>query len=177
MTYLSLKNNSTNNKWLTCIGTLIAFLVLSVCWVGCTSNQKPFHRETEIKEYLIDLHDYEVANKQLVNIFLLYPNYCGSCYKEGEELLIKWIKKYPQEENVLLLSKEYKLPNNLYKNVSQVFIDKQNLMERYGLMLASGIFIRFENNKILYWNYISEETIPIITKVYLQFENTTKENY
>lgn len=122
-----------------------------------------FERERELVRLLSVETGLDVTQISSMNIIILQDNICGACTDD----VLQFITQLPGEHTYFILSEEQPgILNHLRAHISEekIFIDKEDLIVRYGLRYARDLIVVFSEGKVKYWAFIKEENFPDILK-------------
>jgi hypothetical protein len=136
---------------------------------GCNNNQKSankFDREEYLFRYLKEVINVNTDKK--MNLIFIISNKACNCSGNLNTILKESFTKDNHKKIFIIAKEDSTLHNTIKNNISnyQLFIDKDEKLSSYGLNNATHYLFEIKNNKIVYWNEISNATKEELSKKY-----------
>lgn len=147
--------------------TFIVSLIFIVS--SCTK----FERNDEVIRFLKEEANIKIDTFESFNLFILQDQICGACTNS----VLSFIYNLDHKNSMIITSNENKilikqLKNNLGE--SNVFIDKNRLIERYGLRYAKDLIIIYKKGELQYYAFLKEDDFDEIKKNFNKFRENDK---
>jgi hypothetical protein len=129
---------------------LLFFVALPAC--------SKFEREQELIQLLTQEAGLKSEQLEDLRIFVLQDNICGAC----TDSILNFISQVNHSSSFIIVSdKNMKVLNRINATYapSQVFIDQNNLVGRYGMRFAKDVVIVLKNKKVHYWAFLKEDNL------------------
>jgi hypothetical protein len=137
--------------------------VLVICaliyMVGCAR----FEREGELLRFLNTELNISIDTIKDLKVFILQDKICGAC----TDSILQFIISLEPKNNLIVLSDMNKKVLNQVTSrfdTSQVYIDRNDLVGRYGMRYAQDLVVVLSRGKVRYWSFIKEERLEKIRK-------------
>ena len=148
---------------------LILIFLTNLFALSCNhASHTSFDRASEVKNYLEKVQNEKITSEHTF-VFVLHNQTCGSCVTEVVAFILNTFKQVDGKKLFLLatnakpLIKELsQLPNSSIKT------DKDDMMNRYGLNYAVDFMLEYENENIIYWEYLEPKNIDKLKSRYLK---------
>ncbi len=144
---------------------LLQILLFSIATIIFFSCEKPFEREQELMSYLKEIHSLKLNDKQ--HIIILQTNFCGACTKSVVEYVSQKTSDTKIPVTIILSENVNKVVNQINENKNKstdLLIDRDYGIEKYGLRYPSDLFFTIEDNDIAFWSYITEDKFKKINR-------------
>ena len=142
--------------------TLILCLFLEFC--SCTK----FERHEETIRFLKDEVNINIDTMDRFNLFILQDQICGACTNS----ILSFVYSFDHYNSLVVISNDNQLLiKQLKKNIgkSNIYIDKNRLIERYGLRYAKDLVVIFNKGELKYYAFLKDEDFEEIKKAYNNF--------
>ena len=142
--------------------TLILCLFLEFC--SCTK----FERHEETIRFLKDEVNINIDTMDRFNLFILQDQICGACTNS----ILSFVYSLDHYNSLVVISNDNQLLiKQLKKNIgkSNIYIDKNRLIERYGLRYAKDLVVIFNKGELKYYAFLKDEEFEEIKKAYNNF--------
>jgi hypothetical protein len=142
-------------------------LILSL--ISIVSSCTKFERNEEVIKFLKKEAGIEIDTFESFNLFILQDQICGACTNS----ILSFIYGLDHKNTMVLTSNESQvLIKQLKKNIGEanVFVDKNRLIERYGLRYAKDLIIIYKKGELKYYAFLKEDDFDKIEKNYIKFQ-------
>lgn len=131
---------------------LVFSLILSL--ISCKHE---FIREKEVVQYLDQVHNIKLENKNIV--ILLQSNFCGSCTASTLDYLKNELGKFDLPIFIVMAKKRQDIVNKLSDSKIVFLTDDDFEYEKYGLRLTYDAMLFYENNTIKKWIKLDQKKL------------------
>lgn len=142
-------------------------LVVSLIFIGCSYPK--FERNVEVLKFLREEAKIEIDTIESFNVFVLQDQICGACTNS----ILSFMYSLDHKNTLTIASNENQLFINQLRNnmgASNVFVDRNRLIERYGLRYAKDLVIIYNKGKLQYYAFLKEDDLDVIKKNYYKFQ-------
>ncbi|GIV44845.1 MAG: hypothetical protein KatS3mg035_1968 [Bacteroidia bacterium] len=140
---------------------LIFYLIIN----GCTENDKQsfikFYRSEELYK-VMELYSIDANHYYMI---IIQDGMCNSCSIENIIELEKIISSCKEKDFIFINNEKYTLLSEFIssKKNTTLIKDSLNFVKQYGLRLSKDLIFEIKDNKIVYWNYVTEDNLPSIS--------------
>lgn len=148
---------SKNNIWIVLLFHTILY--------GCAQNNKQsysnFHRSEEVYKVI----NYYSLKADHYYVIIIQDGMCNSCSVENIIELEKTVSTCLDKDFVFINNENYTVLSEIIglKQNTTLLNDSLNIIQKYGLRLTKDLLFEIKDNKILYWNYLTEDNLPNIS--------------
>jgi hypothetical protein len=142
---------------------------LIVSLISIVSSCTKFERNDEVLRFLKEEANIKIDTMESFNLFILQDQICGACTNS----ILSFIYGLDHKNSLVITSNESQILIKQLKNnigESNVFVDKNRLIERYGLRYAKDLIIIYKKGKFQYYAFLKEDDFDEIKKNYSKFQ-------
>lgn len=142
------------------------YIIILVLLLFSCKSKNDFDRSEYLFRYLKEVQNISLNDKKTL-VFIVGNNTCN-CTGNSNEIIEDVFMKDYLPKVIILGSVDTILISNLSKKIpnEKIVIDKENKLADYGLTNATNYIFEIENQKIVYWNYLNNETKKSLSEKY-----------